>query len=73
MTDYVRGHQIGRERDAREFAGEGLGQRFDEQRFAESGNAFEQDMGTGKQPDQYFIENGRLADDYFGQFVTDGL
>ncbi len=73
VADDIRGHQIRSELDAREFAGEGFGQRLDQQGFAQPGHALKQDVRAGQQADQHFVENRRLADEDFGQFIADGL
>ena len=47
VASNVGGHQVGRELDAAEFAGEGLRQRAHEQGFTGARHAFEQHMAAG--------------------------
>ena len=51
-AENVRRHQVGRELDAVEGQIEHLAQRADQQRLAETGNAFEQDVAAGEEGDQ---------------------
>ncbi len=67
----VGGHEVGRELDAVEGHVERLAERADEERLAEAGHAFEQHVPAAKQRDQGVLNDGRVADDDFADFVLE--
>ena len=72
-ADEVGRHQVGRELDAAKIQMQCVGQRADDQRLAEAGNAFEQHVPAGEQRDQHVVENLDLADDDLGDLGSESL
>ena len=68
-ADDVGGHQVGRELDAVEAAAEHVGQRADQQRLAQAGHAFEQDVAAGEQRGEQPLDDRVLADDHPLQLI----
>ena len=65
----VGGHEVGRELNAGELAAEHVGQRADEQRFADARHAFDKRVVAGENDDERFLHDVVLADNDFGDFV----
>ena len=62
-ADDVGRHQVGRELDAVEGAGDDVGERADEQRLAQAGHALEQGVAAGEEAGERLADDVRLADD----------
>ena len=62
-ADDVRGHEVGRELDAREAQIERVGQRLDEQCLAQSGCALEQHMPAREHGREHAVDDVGVADD----------
>ena len=69
----VAGHQVGRELDALERQVQRLGQRADQQRLGQAGHAHEQGVAAGEDGHQDLLDHFVLADDDFGQLVTNSV
>jgi hypothetical protein len=63
-ADDVGGHQVGRELDAAVGQPEALGERAHQQRLAEAGNPFEQDVPVGDEAGEHPVDHGLLADQH---------
>ena len=72
-TGDIRRHQVGGELDAIEFQIKGGGQCFDEGGFSQTGDAFKENVAAGKEGHQKTVDDIGLANDYFGDLVSDGL
>src|SRR6202165_1456150 len=72
-ADDVRGHQVGRELDARKAHGERLPQRTDQYRLAQPGDAFQQDVPAGDERDHGVAEELFLTDDQTGELGFERL
>ena len=66
-------HQVRRELDPVEGAVDDVGDRADEHRLAEAGDALEQDVAVGEQAGDRLADQGRLADDDAPDLAFDGL
>jgi hypothetical protein len=73
VPDDVGRHQVGSELDARRLAAEAARQRLDEQRLAETGDAFDQHVRVGEQTDQHFVDDRALADHGLRKFAAQCL
>ena len=69
----VGGHQVRCELDASETHRQGLAKRANEHGLAKAGDAFEQDVASGRQCDDGIAEEGFLADNQAGQLVLERL
>src|SRR2546430_6407072 len=56
-ADDIRGHQVRRELNAFKRHAQGLAQGFYEERFTQTGHAFQQYVSTGKKGDEDFADN----------------
>ena len=63
----VGGHQVGRELDAAELQGQGLGQRADHERLGQPRHAHQQAVPAGEHGHQQFLDHLLLADDNTAQ------
>jgi len=70
---HVARHQVGRELDPLERQMQRTGQRANEQRLCQAGNAFEQGVAAGEHGDQHLLDYVALADDNFGQLLSDAV
>src|SRR2546427_192034 len=66
--DNIRGHQVRRELNAFERHAQGLAQGFYEERFTQTGHAFQQYVSTGKKGDEDFADNIAITNDDFLHF-----
>ena len=62
-ADDVRGHEVGRELDARELQVQRVGQRLHQQRLAQARDAFEQHMAGREQAGEYAVDEVVMTDD----------
>ncbi len=69
----VRRHQVGRELDALEVEIEDVGERLDQERLGEAGDAGDQAMAAGEQREQDLLDDLVLSDDHLPQFAEDPL
>jgi hypothetical protein len=72
-ADQVRGQQVRRELDPAKRPAERLGQGLHGQRLGEAGDALEQHVPVGQQPDQEPVQQGLLADQDPLHFAGDVL
>ena len=63
-ADQVAGQQVGRELDAVELAGEAAGERLGQQRLADAGHVFEQEVPVGEEGDEREPDDLRLAEEH---------
>src|SRR6267378_4696179 len=64
-ADKVGGHEIGRELDALEVAGDGLSDGLHRQRLRKAGNTFDEQVAAGEQADHEPLDQVVLPDDHF--------
>ena len=64
-------HQVGRELDAAELQGQGVGQGADHQRLGQARHAHQQAVPAGEHGDQQFFDDLPLADDHAAQLLGD--
>ena len=69
----VRRHQVGRELDALEVEIEDLGERLDQERLGEAGDAGDEAVAAGEQGEQDLLDDLVLSDDHLPQFAEDPL
>ena len=67
----VRGHQVGCELDSFELELENVGERSDEQRLGQTGNARDQTVTARKERDQHLLDDFILPDDDLSQLGED--
>jgi hypothetical protein len=67
----VSGHEVGRELDAIELHVQRFGQRSHQQRFTQSGHAFQQRVSSGEEADHNFVDNVAMTDDYLTKLSSD--
>ena len=72
-ADQVGRKEVRSELDARERRVDDLRERPDRQGLGEPGNALEQDVAAGEQPDEQPLHHGVLADDAARDLLEDGL
>ena len=70
-ADQVGGEQVGRELEAGEFDAEAGRQRFDRESFGEAGDAFEEDVAVGEEPDDEPFDEILLAYDDLAEFAEE--
>ena len=72
-ADDVRGHEVGRELNAREVQIEHLGERADKHGFAEAGDPLEQRVPADHEAEKRLRHHLLMADDHLGDLRFDGL
>ena len=72
-AENVRWHEVGRELDPAEGEIKHFTQRADEQRLAQTWNAFEQDVSASENGCKRTFNNGVSADHYFSDFGAQGV
>ncbi len=72
-ADDVTRHQVRRELDARERELEALGEGLDQERLAETGHAFQQDVPTREQADHDLPDHLGVADDHLAHLGPERL
>ena len=70
-ADQVGRHQIGGELDALELQLQRVGEGAHQQRLAESGHSFEQDVAPGNQSRQRAVDDIVVADDHLGDLLPE--